>query len=871
MPSLLHKTRCFHAFLLIIVFNVKGYTQQKTVPNATNTEISDKKAATDSIQTNLTRPVIADSSALDSNKNKKPLKPKMKEGSFESKVDYKSKDSLRFNVKKQLVYLYGEAEVNYGETNLKADYIELDLQKNEVFARGSIDSAGKEFGTPVFKDGPQEFEAKDIRYNFSTEKGLITEAVTQQGDGYVKGKTVKRMPNEVIYIENGQFCPCEDIDAKTYIQAKKLKIIPEDKVVTGPANMKIGSIPTPLVLPFGIFPNTESASSGLIVPRYGFSPGLGYFLQEGGYYWNVNDYLDMSFVGDIYTRGSWGVGWSANYNKRYRSKGNVDLRYTQLTRGSEQTADLSVDEVYKLYWKHTQDNKAHPNSRFSADVNVYKNNQLDINSSQQEFQSNTFKSNINYNYKFPNSPFRVTLNGSHSVNNATQEADLILPQVTLNMVDRIYPFKRKYKVGKDRLYEKIGLTYTTNFMNKISAHPDSIFSPKAIDNMRNGIKHDARINTNAKVLGVFSLEPYVAYSEFWEFEKLNQEFSTAENELIRDTIGEFGRFGKLSGGANLTTKIYGMYSYKRGPVKALRHVITPTIGVSMTPNYENADYIRAYRVDSIGNTGQYTLYDNGVYGRPNTGKETGVVTFNVMNNFEMKVLNKKDTSKEEATKKVKLLDQLNIGSSYDMFADSLNLNNISIRTSTTLFNFFRVQYNSALDPYVFEEDSLENISRVNKFELTQNGRVGRFLNHTVAVNFSLSNKKRLAERKKEIEAMKKSPNTYMVLPWTLTVGYNYRYNKPHTDASKVVTQGLALNGNVQFTDNWRFEGSMNYDLEAEDIAYTRFSVYRSLNCWEMRISVVPKGGQQNYNFGINLKPSMMKDLKIERRRNFYDF
>ncbi len=870
MPSLPLKSRCIHAFLLIIVFNLNSYSQQKTVPKLPD---SVNQLVSDSTQTQFQSDstlAVSDSITSDTNLNKKPLKPKMKEGSFESKVDYKAKDSLRFNVKKQLVYLYGDAEVNYGKTNLKADYIELDLQKNEVFARGTPDSTGKEYGTPIFKDGAQEFEARDIRYNFSSEKGLITEAVTQQGDGYVKGKTVKRMPDEVIFIENGQFCPCKDIEAKTYIEAKKIKIIPEDKVVTGPANMKIGAIPTPLVLPFGIFPNTEEATSGLIIPRYGFSPGLGYFLQEGGYYWKVNDFLDMSFTGDIYTRGSWGLGVASNYNKRYRGNGNVELRYTQLSRGSEETFDLTVDQVYKLYWRHQQDNKAHPNSRFNADVNVYKNNQLDINATQQQFQSNTFKSNINYSYNFPNSPLRVTLNGSHSVNNSTQEADLILPQATLNM-DRIYPFKRKYKVGKDRLYEKIGLTYTSNFMNKISAHPDSLFSQKAINNMRNGIKHDARINTNAKVLGVFSLEPYVAYSEFWEFEQLNQGFSVSENQVVRDTIGGFGRFGKLSGGANLTTKIYGMYSYRKGPVKALRHVITPTVGVNLTPNYENADYIREYQLDSIGTTGQYTLYDNGVYGRPNTGKETGVVTFNLMNNFEMKVLNKKDTSQEEATKKVKLMDQLNIGSSYDLFADSLNLNNIAIRTSTTLFNFFRVQYNSTMDPYVFEQDSLDNVYRVNRFELTENGKIGRFLNHTVGVGFSLSNKKKLAKKKEEIKTMKKSMNTYMVLPWNLTIQYNYRYNRPNSEDSKVITQGLAFTGNVQVTDNWKFEGSLNYDVVAEDIAYTRFSVYRDLNCWEMRISVVPKGGQQNYNFAINLKPSMFKDLKMERRRNFYDF
>ncbi len=869
MPSLPFKTRCIHAFLLIIVFNLNAYTQQKTVPNSVDSNsIKQKNDPFGSIPDSNSIETI-DSSNQDSLKPSKPLKPKSKEGSFESKVDYKAKDSLRFNVKKQLVYLYGDAEVDYGETNLKADYIELDLQKNEVFARGTADSTGKEYGTPVFKDGAQEFEAKDIKYNFASEKGLITEAVTQQGDGYVKGKTVKRMPNEVIYIEDGQFCPCKDIDAKTYILAKKIKIIPEDKVVTGPANLKIGSIPTPLVLPFGIFPNTETASSGIIIPRYGFSPGQGYFLQQGGYYWAINEYLDMSFTGDIYSRGSYGLGFQSNYNKRYKGKGNVELRYTELKRGSEETLDLTVDQVYKIYWKHNQDNKAHPNSRFNADVQIFKNNRLDIQSTQQEFLSNTFKSGINYHYSFPNSPFNLTVNASHTVSNESQ-ADLILPQATFNM-GRIFPFKRKGKVGKDNLFDKIGLTYTTDFKNVISAHPDSIFGDKAINDMRNGIKHSTRLNTNTKVLKVFSLEPFVNYSEVWEFKQLNQDFSTTENALLKDTIRDFGRYGKLNGGANLTTKIYGMYNYRRGPVKALRHVITPQVGLTLTPNYSNADYIREYRVDSVGKTGQYTLFDNGIYGRPNTGKESGVVSFNLMNNFEMKVLNKKDTTEEDATKKVKLVDQLNIGSSYDVFADSLNVSNIAISTSTTLFNFFRIRYNSALDPYTFAEDSLNNPYRVNTFEFNENGRIGRFVNHTLGVDFTLSNKKQLAKKKEEIEKMKRSAKTFMVLPWSLTVGYNYRYNRANNSASENITQALDFRGNVQLTDNWKFEGSLNYDIVAKDISYTRFSIYRDLNCWEARISVVPKGQQQNYNFGINLKPTMFRDMKIERNRNFYDF
>lgn len=844
--------------MLIIIINTNAWSQEKNVPPTTP----------------VVNQAVSDSTLSDSTSTQKPLKPKSKEDSFESKVEYKASDSLRFNVKKQTVFLYGKAEVDYGKTNLKSDKIELDLGKNQVFAHGTLDSSGNEIGRPVFKDGDQEFEAKDIRYNFETKKGLITEAVTQQGDGYVKGKTVKRMPNEVIYIKDGQFCPCKDINAKTYINAKKIKIIPEDKVVTGPANMRLGHIPTPLLMPFGIFPNKQGASSGIVIPKYGYSPGLGYYLQDGGYYLSVNEYLDMQFTGDVYSRGSWGLGFNSNYARKYRGAGNLDMKYTIIKRGSRETLDYREESLYKLYWRHKQDPKSHPYSNFSADVNIYKNNRLDINGTAQEFLSNTFKSNVNYNYRFPNSPFNLTVNGSHSVNSQTQIAELTLPQATLTM-DRIYPFKRKNKVGKSQFYEKIGFTYNTNFLNKIVGNSDSLFSQKNINAMRSGLRHSFGLTTNAKFLKVFSFQPYVNYTDNWEFKQIDQNWSNLDREVIRDTIGEFGRYGSFNTGANLSTKIYGMFLYRGGPVRALRHVITPSVGFNYTPSYENADYRREYISDTLGTISQYTVYDYSVFSRPPIGKENGSVRFDLRNNLEMKVRNRKDTTKENATKKIKLIDQLNFTTNYDLFADSMNWSDLGVVLNTTLFNYFRINYNSRLDLYTLEESTTatgeSNIYRVNKLEISENGRIGRFTGHQAGVNFVLSNKKILAKKKKQIEAMKNSTSTFLSIPWNVSVGYNYTYSRPQYDDSKVITQTIAFNGNIQLTENWKFDGNLNFDIEQEAIAYTRFSLYRDLNCWEARISVVPTGGQQNYSFAINLKPAMFKDLKIERKRNFYDF
>ena len=814
---------------------------------------------------------VPDSTLSQSDTNK--VEEQTSSSSFNSKVEYLATDSLRFDVKKQLVYLYGSGEVYYETTSLKADYVELDLNSNEVFSRGTLDTnSGELVGKPEFSDGGQEFEATEMRYNFQSKKGLISDAVTQQGDGYVTGDKVKKLPDDVIYIADGRFCPCEDRDAKTFIQAKKIKIIPDDKVVTGPANLKLGNIPTPLILPFGIFPNRRGAASGIIPPQFNYSESQGFSLQQGGYYWAVNDYMDLSFLGDIYSRGSWGLGLKSNYNVKYRFRGNVDLKYSRFVEGSAETQDLRRETIYRIFWKHVQDPKSSPYSNFSADVNVYANNRLDITSTSQQYLSNTFKSNINYNYKFPNSPFRLTVNASHELNSIDTNtyAQLVLPQLTLNM-DRIYPFKRKYKVGRDKWYEKIGLTYSSTALNKINTLQDSLFTESALDDLKYGIRHSFGLNTNYKLLKVFSFQPSFNYRETWEFKQTTQNWD-ADSGVVNDhTIEKFGRYGTWDAGATVSTKMYMFYNFLSFlPVKTIRHVITPQVGFRVTPNYSDRDYVQQVQVDTLGNLSTYSIYDDySPFSGAPTNKETGKITMELQNNFEMKVRSRKDTL--TGYKKVKLLDQLRFSTDYDLFADSMNWNNLSIVASTNLFNFFRINYNSSMDFYAYGTDSSDNNYRLNTFELTENGRLGRFVRHAIGINFTLSNKKQQERKKKKLEEMNKSAFVFQNIPWSISVGYTYNYQKPYDDDSKQQTQALVVNTKMQITQNWQFDASLNFDLEAREFGYTTFSIYRDMNCWEARIMVVPAGGQQQYNFGINLKPSMFKDLKIERKRNFYDF
>ena len=586
----------------------------------------------------------------------------------------------------------------------------------------------------------------------------------------------------------------------------------------------------------------------------------------------VNDTLDFLFTGDFYSRGSWGAAVGSNYKKRYLYNGNVDLRYTNLKTGSVETFDLSQEKIYKIYWKHTQDLKANPYQSFSADVNIYKNNRLDINSSANDYLSNSFKSNLNYTRKFGNSPFRLTLNSSYQ-QNRDSTVQFVLPELALNM-DRIFPFKRKFKVGKDKWYEKVGLTYSTNLRNQLNGRQDDIFTNESVDKMTSGMKHNFGLNTSYKLLKVMSWQPFINYTEQWDFKRLDKSWSDADTMVITDTLKQFGRYGRMNTGMNFSTKIYGNYQYRSGPIKAIRHIMTPAIGFTYTPDYSSSPYLKEVRTPNDSLVETYSMYNSAVnpYGTAPMGKETGSISFNLRNSLEMKIANKKDTVKGE--KKVKLLDQLNFGTNYNMFADSLNWSTMRIVANTNLFNVFQINYNSVLDFYAAENITInetESRRRVNKFELNENGKLGRFVNHRIGINFSLGNKKQQDRKKDDLKKMNKSSMVYQNIPWTMTFGYTFNLQRPTSRDTSIITQSLQVSTVINLTKNWKFEGTTNYDFQNNDFGYTRFSLYRDMNCWEAKITVVPKGGQQNYSFSINIKPAMLKDLKLERKRDYYDF
>tara|TARA_Y100000589_G_scaffold332344_1_gene392034 strand:- start:5197 stop:7527 length:2331 start_codon:yes stop_codon:yes gene_type:complete len=767
----------------------------------------------------------------------------------------------------QKIYLFGNAEVYYENISLKAAQLIIDLDSNIVTAKGVIDSSGNYIGKPEFADGPQTFTAHSIRYNFDTKKGKIKDVVTQDGEGYIHGKEVKRLPSEVVYIKNGKFTTCNLEEPHFYFNASKLKVIPDDKIVSGPANLVIEGIPTPLGVPFGIFPNKKGHKSGIIIPQPGESTTQGFFLINGGYYWAINEKLALQLTGDIYSKGSWGSKLYAPYRVRYRYSGNMNLSFSNITNSYKEFPDYSVKREFFVRWQHNQDAAARPNSRFTANINfgTATNFQNNFNTNTNDYLSNTFNSNVSYYKKFANSPFSLSLNGRHSQNNKTHNVSISLPEVALTAT-RVFPFKRKQNIGQPKWYEKIGVSYTMNAKNEINI-ADSLLVINDLENVfyrysKNGIKHNIPISTSLKLMKYFTLTPSVNYTELWYFNSINKTVDS-QNQVITDTIQAFSTARKFNSGMRLTTKLYGTYRFKNKKLPAVRHVITPSIGFTYSPEINTG--LKQYS-DTSGNEISYSIYQTGIYGRPDT-KKTEALTFNILNNIEMKVKSKKDTLKGE--KKIKLLENLGISGSYNFAADSMNLSTIKVNGRTRFTKTTAFTFNATLDPY-----AINNSTRINLLEWEKTQSLGRLTNANAALVLQLKSKK----KNKKIsnlnnndtdnplkEYVKEHPEEFIdyTIPWTLNISYNVNYSKPLL--KETITQTLNFNGDVSLTPKWKLGFTSGYDFIQNDISYTSIDIYRDLHCWEMRVNVIPFGPRQSYIFTLQVKASMLQDLKITKR------
>ncbi|MBQ1695061.1 MAG: LPS-assembly protein LptD [Bacteroidales bacterium] len=781
-------------------------------------------------------------------------------------------------MKNRKAFLYGNAVVKYEDMTINAAFIEVDLDKKEVYAYGRTDGDSI-VGKPEFNQGDETFVADTIRYNFNSKKGIIKNVTTVYDGAYLIGGKTKLHENKHIHMTHGKFTTCDLPDPHFYFNLSKAIVIPDDKIISGPANLVVEDVPTPIGIPFGFFPNKKGGTSGIIIPEFGDEENRGFFLRNGGYYWAINDYVDLTVLGDIYSKGSWGAGMIMNYKLRYKFNGSLSFKYNRNLFGYRGLSNFSASNQYALRWKFTQDSKANPNSTFSADVNMSstdydKYNSYNVNN----YMTSTKQSSVSYSYVFPNTPLSMSVALKHSQNSNTGSIDLTLPEFAFNM-SRIYPFKRKKAVGKSRFYEKISIAYTMNATNKIRTN-DADFFNIPYDSITNGIIHRIPINASFKLFKYTTLTPSFNYNERWYFKRFSKQWNDSENLLETDYASTFARVWDYNASLSWSTTIYGMFNFRKGKVKALRHVFSPNVSFSYVPDFgkEKYKYYGTYsRVMYNNSTGQYdtvsnmySMFEGLPYGTPNKGG-SGTVNINLGNNLEMKLRNLKDTTKDNM--KIKLLESFNISTNYNIFADSLRWAPISI-TARTRIKVVDISFNTTLDPYAIAQNEYGTYQRINKALVKTNGHLVRMTIGYLTVGFSLNSKardKKIAEQQESLyDIIYGYPNSYVDfnVPWNLRVSYTFRYTKPYDEMK--ITQTLNVSGELNITKKWKISVATGYDFEAKKMSPTTIDIYRDLHCWEMSLHVVPFGQHKSYAFQINVKASMLQDLKLNKRRSWFD-
>lgn len=819
---------------------------------------------------------------------------------LETQVNYTAKDSMLVNLKMEKAYLYEEAHIDYGDYSLDACFIEFDFKTKNVTARYCVDSTGKKRGTPVLSDGETTTEADSLKFNFESKRGITYHVRLQEGEGYVHGSKVKRQENGEIHIDTALYTTCNLDHPHYYFKLRKAIIIPNDKIISGPINLFVADIPTPLGLPFAFIPNQDKGANGIIIPTYGES-ALGFYLANGGYYHKFkNDRLSMAFMGDIYSRGSWAVYNKTNYAKRYKHAGNLSLTFRKTKTGEKEFDDYSEQTDFLIEWGHKQDPKSIPGMSFRANIkagtgsvyaNDFGNNVVNPNN----YLTNTFNSNIAFGKTFKKVPSNLSINLRHSQNTNTHKVSFTLPDVTYSL-NRFYPAKW-FKTGNvvkskaRKQLEKVGITYILNAKNETTI-ADTLLSINHLerlnDNMRNGLKHTATASASFPFLGnAITFTPSVNANALMYFEKTTKYYDPTSEAVVTDTIQEFNTPVWATFNASFTSKIYGFYEFAdfmQGKKHSkIRHVITPGANFSLRPdNGWQYSYVR----DSLGNLNYATPFDSQIYGSAPTGS-SGKVSFNLINAFEIRQNNLNDTTGNNPYIYKNLLDNLTFSSGYDIMRDSLNWDNLSISGRTNIAKLFNTRFGATLDPYARDT----NNTIMNKFTKDVEGKLFNLTAANIAFGINLRSKQNKDKNKKKIKSedvpedvteeelkeVNKNLDEYVQFGeawnWSLNLGYNLQYNRKFQYDAKdtfQLTQTLNVSGQMNITANWNVGFQTNYDITNEKFSYTSVEVTRNLHCWEMTFNWVPFGYMKSYNIQINVKSSLLQDLKLQRRRTWYD-
>ncbi len=817
---------------------------------------------------------------------------------IDAEVHYSAADSVILSIDGKKIFLYKQAKVSYLDITLEADYIEFDMTTNEVFAKGLPDSTGTIVGRPVFQDGDQKIEAHRLRYNFNSKKGYIEVVRTEQEGGYLHAEKTKKDQYGHIHIKDGKYTTCNAEHPHFYIALTKAKSIPGDKIISGPAYLVIEDVPMPVGLPFGFFPNKRTSTSGVLIPSYGEEVRRGFYLQDGGYYWAINDYMDLRMTGSIYTNGTWGIRAGSSYKLRYRFTGTVDMRYFKNIYGEKGLPDYRKSVDYSINWSHSQDPKANPTRQFRASVNL-STQRFDQNHSRQleTALTNTKQSSISYQKRWPNSPFNLTASVNHSQNSNTGNVDLNLPNVSFTMA-RIYPFNFNKDNAKKKWYQQIQLSYTSSLNNKIRTIDTLLFTKHVWDHMNNGFKHDIPVvwNYKPKKMRVLTISPNLSYSGVAytsHINKYRELYTTTDTSYYRtvvDTIPGLSYAHAIypSIGMSLAPKIYGMYQFTNpnSKIVAIRHVMSPTVSFSYIPNLSDIlpNYYRELKDENGKVLETYSIFQGYLYGTPTLRRRVRTMNFALRNNVEAKVRVETDSTME--TNKVSILDNFNFNTSMN-FDDSVKFTPISFNGNTRLLKGkLNVNFRGSMDPYA--QDSLGR--RINKAEFSQSGKLVRLTNFGFSTGMRFqggSGKKestgeeQQAEEQVPLTAMETPENPYdrfqqdyygeyvdFSIPWSINLNYDFNYTRRL--GSSTVIQTVRMNGDFSLTPKWKIGFSTGYDIKNLKVTTSNMSIYRDLHCWEMRLTAVPFGRYKSFNFQINVKSSILRDLKYEKRIPWQD-
>lgn len=824
-----------------------------------------------------------------------------KKAGLDKPISGKASDSLYYDLRNKMVYIYEQGDVSYGDMNLKADFMNINLDNKNIYAYGKADTVdGAPVMTrPVFTQGTTTLNMDTITYNIESQRAKIKSIATQQGDGWLVGTSVKKMEDNTINIEGGMYTTCDQTDhPHFYLAMTKAKVIPGKKAITGPAYLVMEDVPIYFLgVPEGFFPLNTGPKSGILMPTYGEEATRGFYIRGLGYYFTLSEHMDLALTGGIYTLGSWEANVRSRYIKRYKYSGNLNFDFSSVKSGDKGDADYIKQNTFKLQWTHSQDAKANPGSTFSASVNL-------ASSGYSKYSANTLNdmlstqtnSSISYSKNWAGTPFSLSMNMAVSQNSQTKAISVTLPTVSFN-VSRFYPFKRAVKIGKDRWYEKISMSYSGKLTNSVSATESDIFSRQTLDNMRNGVQHTIPVQASFNVLNYINITPSFNYNERWYFKKVDRQWNPETNtaEELDPQYG-FYRLYDYTTALSFSTTLYGMWQvrekYKNFKLQAIRHTFSPSISFSYAPDFSNQKYgyFKTVQSDSTGRTTVYSPFADNAYGTPSQGRSMAM-SFSLSQSLEAKVLSKRDST---GIKKISLIDDFSISGSYNFLADSMKLSNISLSLRSTFSGKIGINLRATLDPY---EVSPEGI-RYNKLTWRR-GNLGRIIN--TGWSFGYSFKSRDNTKQPAINDINSVPPEYMnpfydpygtmdpvlrrqymanayydfSLPWNIGFNYAVNYsvsyvNNGTTGIRRNITQTIGFNGSITFSPKMAATFSGGYDIATNKLTTSSISITRDLHCWQMSFSWIPFGYYKSWSFHIGVKAASLQDLKYDKSQSMYD-